>query len=83
MTRLLSQNPPNVEELNEHWLRDEPWPGRVSARLGLQGKLILCFIFLLSLAVGGSCWLFATQSAARVTDIVSEQARHEISAKKT
>ncbi len=48
-----------------HWLRD----------LGLQGKLILSFMYLLVLALAGSCWLFTSQSSERVADIMGEQAR--------
>src|SRR5947209_1953744 len=48
-----------------HWWRD----------LGLQGKLILSFMYLLVLALAGSCWLFTSQSSERVADIMGEQAR--------
>src|SRR3979411_2977839 len=43
--------------------------------LGLQGKLILSFMYLLVLALAGSCWLFTSQSSERVADIMGEQAR--------
>src|SRR3954465_2723687 len=45
------------------------------SRLGLQGKLILSFMYLLVLALAGSCWLFTSQSSERVADIMGEQAR--------
>src|SRR5439155_27129732 len=43
-----------------------PWFRRVSARLGLQGKLIVCFMFLLVLAMSASYWLFLRESRANV-----------------
>src|SRR5438105_739658 len=45
------------------------------ANIGLQGKLILSFMYLLILALGASCWLFTSQSSERVSDIMGEQAR--------
>src|SRR6266567_339646 len=46
--------------------RPAPWFRRVSARLGLQGKLIVCFMFLLVLAMSGSYWLFLRESRANL-----------------
>src|SRR5438105_8958302 len=45
------------------------------ANIGLQGKLILSFMYLLVLALAASCWLFTSQSSDRVADIMGEQAR--------
>jgi signal transduction histidine kinase len=57
------------------WKKQAPWYRRISARLGLQGKLVLCFFALMSVGLGLSCWMFATQSAARLADVMGEQAR--------
>ncbi len=43
--------------------------------IGLQGKLISAFLLLLSVALGGSCWMFYTHSRERISDISGEQAR--------
>ncbi len=44
-------------------------------RMGLQGKLILCFILVLSLAMGVTCWVFEREMHERLADIMGEQAR--------
>src|SRR5947209_6378603 len=62
------------------WLSRLPLARRMSARLGLHGKLILCFMLLLTLALATSCWVFAHQSATQLTDIMGEQARQISSA---
>jgi signal transduction histidine kinase len=51
------------------------WYRQFLARMGLQGKLILTFMLMLTIALGSGCWLFATQSNERLTDIMGEQAR--------
>src|SRR5215217_5467510 len=51
------------------------WRPRVFMRLGLQGKLISAFMFILSIALGSTCWLFVSQSKERLEDIMGEQAR--------
>ena len=43
------------------WERKASLTRRWLARIGLQGKLILCFMYMLALALGISCWLFARQ----------------------
>lgn len=43
--------------------------------VGLQGKLIVAFLLLLSVALGGSCWTFYTHSRERLSDVSGEQAR--------
>ncbi|MEO6434331.1 MAG: HAMP domain-containing sensor histidine kinase [Tepidisphaeraceae bacterium] len=45
-----------------HWRDRAPWYRRATARLGLQGKLILCFMVLLLIAMGGSYWLFLRET---------------------
>src|SRR5258708_25635711 len=59
-------NPRQPESSLRHSLRD----------LGLQGKLILSFMYLLVLALAGSCWLFTSQSSERVADIMAAQGSH-------
>src|SRR5688500_1581711 len=51
------------------------WRPGVLMRLGIQGKLISAFMFVLSIALGSNCWLFVTQSRQRLEDIMGEQAR--------
>lgn len=57
------------------WERSARWHRRLLARIGLQGKLLLCFMGLLSGALGGSCWLFIAHSSRQINDLMSEQAR--------
>src|SRR5436190_14193675 len=49
-------------------------------RLSLHGKLTLCFLALLFLGLGTSCWLFVSQSNKVLTDTLGEQARQLASA---
>jgi signal transduction histidine kinase len=42
--------------------------------LGLQGRLICSFLGLLAVALGGSCYLFAGESSAQMTDMMGRQA---------
>src|SRR5438034_137283 len=63
----------DLHEQGYAWTGKLRLPRRLSARLGLQGKLILCFMLLLSLAVGTSCWIFSRQSAGCVTVGVSQE----------
>jgi HAMP domain-containing protein len=44
-------------------------------RLGLQAKLILCFMALFSLTLGVTSWTFARLNNERLTDLMGEQAR--------
>ena len=46
-----------------------------SARIGLQGKLIFAFMFVLSFVLGTSCWLFSTLGSRRVANIMGDQAK--------
>src|SRR3954466_13967153 len=56
------------------WERRSPWYRRLTARTGLQGKLVLCFMFLLTAALPASCWLFASETRAVVDRSAVEQA---------
>src|SRR3954471_12813588 len=52
-----------------HWLR------RFSMRLGLEGKLILCFMAVLCAAMGATSIVFNNEAHDRLSHIVGEQAR--------
>src|SRR4051812_8474810 len=57
------------------WKQRNPWYRRIAARIGLQGKLILCFFALFSAGSGLCCWMFAAQSGEQLIDLMGEQAR--------
>jgi signal transduction histidine kinase len=57
------------------WERGARWHRRWLARIGLQGKLLICFLALLIGALSGSCWLFIRQSSRQINDLMKEQAR--------
>ena len=44
------------------WERTVPWYRRISARTGLQGKLVLSFMFLLCVTLASSAWQFVQES---------------------
>jgi signal transduction histidine kinase len=48
---------------------------RASHRLGLQGKLVICFMLLLTAALGFSSFMFLRQSSKQIADVIGEQAR--------
>jgi len=62
------------------WMERAPWYQRFSRRFGLQGKLVLCFMLLLSVALGASSYLFLNQSSQQLGDLIGEQARQISSA---
>jgi signal transduction histidine kinase len=51
-----------------------PWYRWVSARTGLEGKVVLCFMGLLILALGASWWLFASEGKAALDRMAEAQA---------
>src|SRR5256885_6387464 len=63
------------DALVSSWTQSAPWYRKLSARIGLQGKLILCFLTLITAGSGASCWMFATQSGRQLSDLMGEQAR--------
>src|SRR5215210_2716881 len=65
---------PDYESPILSWERKVPWYRRVSGRTGLQGKLVLSFMFLLTVSLGSSCWLFLTESHVVLDRIMSDQA---------
>src|SRR5829696_2828018 len=62
------------------WMQRAPWYRRFSNRFGLQGKLVLCFMLLLSIALGGSSYMFLSQSRKQLGDMIGEQGRQISSA---
>jgi signal transduction histidine kinase len=72
--------PTRYDEPIANWRRRAPWYRRFSARLGLQGKMVLSFLAVLSMGLGVSCWMFATKSAEQLSDVMGEQVRQLSSA---
>src|SRR5262245_41682191 len=60
---------------NRVWEREKPLLERMGARVGLQGNLILCFMGLLTLALGASSVIYMSQTQACLSDILGEQAQ--------
>jgi signal transduction histidine kinase len=56
------------------WEQCAPWWRRRSARIGIQGKLFIGFIFLLALAMGGSYYLFLTENRRVLAHAMGEHA---------
>jgi signal transduction histidine kinase len=55
------------------WWERNSWYRRVTARLGLQGKLIICFMTLLLIAMSGSYYLFLRESRATLWHAICER----------
>ncbi len=68
------QRPDSAHEDDARVHRRPAWRAWVQG-MGLQGKLVLCFTYLICVALGVSCWLFARQSKARINDMMCEEAR--------
>src|SRR3712207_1827285 len=64
---------PDYSAAIQSWRRRAPWYRRLSARLGLQGKLIVCFMMLLLTALGGSYWLFLREARTNLWRSISER----------
>jgi signal transduction histidine kinase len=56
------------------WIEQSPWYRRVTARLGLQGKLIVCFMFLLLIGLSASCCLFLRETRNTMWHATCERA---------
>jgi signal transduction histidine kinase len=65
----------DYDAMTRAWKLRAPWYRRLTARIGLQGKLTLSFLVLISLGMGSSCWMFVSGSQSRLNDIMGEQAR--------
>ena len=57
---------PEYAEAVRSWFERSPWYRRASARVGLQGKLVICFMTLLLLALGGSYSLFLKETRSTI-----------------
>jgi signal transduction histidine kinase len=57
------------------WERRAPWYRRISAKTGLQGKLVLSFMFLLTLSMASALWLFLNESHLVLGRVIGEQSR--------
>ena len=62
------------------WEQRTGWLRRLSNRFGLQGKLVICFLLLLTGALGGSSMMYLRQSKQQLSDMIGEQARQISSA---
>lgn len=58
-----------------HWEQTAPWFRRFSMRLGLEKKLILSFMAVLSGALAITCFTFSQETHKRLSEIMAEQAR--------
>jgi signal transduction histidine kinase len=74
------RDPTRYDEPICNWRQRAPWYRRFSARLGLQGKIVLSFMSLLSMGLAVSCWMFASKSAEQLSDVMGEQVRQLSSA---
>lgn len=57
------------------WQSSATWLQRLSMRVGLERRLIFCFMAVLSAAIGVTCLVFARETNKRLGDIMGEQAR--------
>src|SRR5687768_5978233 len=64
----------------QSWVRRAPWYRRLANRFGLQGKLVVCFMLLLSVALGASSYMFLHQSSRQLSEMIGEQGRQISSA---
>src|SRR4051812_40655714 len=66
---------PEHDSSMRHWEQTAPWYRKFSMRIGLEGKLILCFMAVLCAALGITCAAFINETHDRLADIMGEQAR--------
>jgi hypothetical protein len=62
-----------VNDPTQRWWERSSWYRRVTARLGLQGKLIICFMTLLLIAMSGSYYLFLRETRATLWHAICER----------
>jgi signal transduction histidine kinase len=70
----LSQSKADYRALTREWSRRMPWYRRLSAQMGLQGKLVLAFMWLLMLALGSSLWLYVSETRQVFWHVMGEHA---------
>ncbi len=68
------QQQPDYQALIRSWESRTWWYRRLSARIGLQGKLVISFCLLLAGALCGSCWLLLNQNRAILDRVAAEHA---------
>ena len=56
------------------WERRSPWFRRISARTGLQGKLVLSFMFLLVITLGAASIQFVLESRQMTAEVLGAKA---------
>ena len=69
----LSAQPDDHNAAMQTWWARSSWYRRATARLGLQGKLIICFMTLLLIALCGSYYLFLRETRATLWHELSER----------
>ena len=57
------------------WEQRAPWYRRISAHTGLQGKLVLSFMLLLTVSMASALWLFLNESHLVLDRVMAEQSR--------
>ena len=60
------------DEMYRSWERDASLPRRVLARIGIEGKLILGFLVLMLMTLGGSYWQFTKLSQDMVAKLTGD-----------
>lgn len=55
------------------WEQRAPWYRRISGKTGLQGKLVLSFMFLLTVTMGSALWLFLNEGHAVLDRVMAQQ----------
>ena len=73
LMRASKQQPDDAQATQGGWWERTSWYRRVTARLGLQGKLIICFMTLLLIAMCGSYYLFLRETRATLWHAVCER----------
>ena len=66
---------PSPSSTNDDPLNADGASAGRSVRLGLQGRLTLAFLILITIALGSSCYLFASQSSTQFADLMGQQAQ--------
>ncbi len=69
----LTEQPRDHADAIPSWWERSSWYRRVAARLGLQGKLIICFMVLLLIAMSGSYWLFLRETRSTLWHTLCER----------
>jgi signal transduction histidine kinase len=70
----LPQAKADYRQLSREWAQRMPWYRRLSAQMGLQGKLVLVFMWLLMMALGSSLWLYVSETRSVFWHVMGEHA---------